>query len=62
MGIILKQSFFNTLIIFLGFGVGGINVLFLYTHFSPATLDVIMGFVFIKQIHRHYCHEYYFNV
>jgi O-antigen/teichoic acid export membrane protein len=33
MGIILKQSFFNTLIIFLGFGVGGINVLFLYTHF-----------------------------
>ncbi|MBK5208996.1 MAG: polysaccharide biosynthesis C-terminal domain-containing protein [Flavobacteriaceae bacterium] len=33
MGIILKQSFFNTLIIFLGFAVGGINVLFLYTHF-----------------------------
>lgn len=33
MGIILKQSFFNTLIIFLGFGIGGINVLFLYTHF-----------------------------
>lgn len=33
MGIILKQSFFNTLIIFLGFAIGGINVLFLYTHF-----------------------------
>jgi O-antigen/teichoic acid export membrane protein len=33
MGIIFKQSFFNTLIIFLGFAVGGINVLFLYTHF-----------------------------
>ncbi|MFA5299803.1 MAG: oligosaccharide flippase family protein, partial [Lutibacter sp.] len=33
MGIILKQSFYNTLIIFLGFAVGGINVLFLYTHF-----------------------------
>jgi len=33
MGIILKQSFYNTLVIFLGFAVGGINVLFLYTHF-----------------------------
>lgn len=33
MGIVLKQSFNNTLILFLGFGIGGINVLFLYTHF-----------------------------
>lgn len=33
MGIVLKQSFTNTIILFLGFGVGGINVLFLYTHF-----------------------------
>ncbi len=33
MGIVLKQSFTNTLILFLGFGIGGINVLFLYTHF-----------------------------
>lgn len=33
MGIILKQSFYNTVIIFLGFAIGGINVLFLYTHF-----------------------------
>ena len=33
MGIVLKQSFINTLILFLGFGIGGINVLFLYTHF-----------------------------
>lgn len=33
MGIVLKQSFINTIILFLGFGVGGINVLFLYTHF-----------------------------
>jgi O-antigen/teichoic acid export membrane protein len=33
MGIVLKQSFKNTLIIFLGFAIGGINVLFLYTHF-----------------------------
>ncbi|HKJ06931.1 MAG TPA: polysaccharide biosynthesis C-terminal domain-containing protein [Flavobacteriaceae bacterium] len=33
MGIVLKQSFLNTLILFLGFAIGGINVLFLYTHF-----------------------------
>jgi O-antigen/teichoic acid export membrane protein len=33
MGIVLKQSFINTVILFLGFGIGGINVLFLYTHF-----------------------------
>ena len=33
MGIVLKQSFINTLILFLGFGIGGINALFLYTHF-----------------------------
>ena len=33
MGIVLKQSFINTLILFLGFTIGGINVLFLYTHF-----------------------------
>ena len=30
MGIVLKQSFRNTLYIFLGFGLGGINTLFLY--------------------------------
>ena len=33
MGIVLKQSFKNTLVLFLGFAIGGINVLFLYTHF-----------------------------
>ena len=33
MGIVLKQSFYNTLVLFLGFGIGGINVLFLYTNF-----------------------------
>ncbi|MBJ2176438.1 polysaccharide biosynthesis C-terminal domain-containing protein [Aureibaculum sp. A20] len=33
MGIVLKQSFTNTLILFLGFAIGGINVLFIYTHF-----------------------------
>ncbi|MCF6181005.1 oligosaccharide flippase family protein [Lutibacter sp.] len=33
MGIVLKQSFKNTLILFLGFTIGAVNVLFLYTHF-----------------------------
>ncbi|MDY7393757.1 polysaccharide biosynthesis C-terminal domain-containing protein [Aureibaculum sp. 2210JD6-5] len=33
MGVVLKQSFVNTIILFLGFAIGGINVLFLYTHF-----------------------------
>ncbi len=33
MGIVLNQSFKNTLVLFLGFAIGGINVLFLYTHF-----------------------------
>lgn len=33
MGIVLNQSFKNTLVLFLGFGIGGINTLFLYTKF-----------------------------
>lgn len=33
MGIVIKQSFINSLILFLGFAIGGLNVLFLYTHF-----------------------------
>lgn len=33
MGIVLNQSFKNTLILILGFAIGGINTLFLYTHF-----------------------------
>lgn len=31
-----KQSAINTLILFIGFAIGGINVLFLYTHFLDA--------------------------
>ena len=33
MGIVLKQSLKNTLVTYLGFGIGAINVLFLYTNF-----------------------------
>ncbi|EDP70576.1 hypothetical protein FBALC1_07453 [Flavobacteriales bacterium ALC-1] len=33
MGIVLKQSFKNTVTTYLGFGIGAINTLFLYTNF-----------------------------
>lgn len=33
MGIVLKQSLKNTFVTYLGFGIGAINVLFLYTNF-----------------------------
>ena len=33
MGIIINQSIKNTLTTYLGFGIGGLNTLFLYTHF-----------------------------
>lgn len=33
MGTVLKQSFQNTLITYIGFGIGALNVLFLYTNF-----------------------------
>ena len=33
MGIVFKQSFRNTLTLILGFTIGGINTLFLYTRF-----------------------------
>ncbi|HET8886628.1 MAG TPA: polysaccharide biosynthesis C-terminal domain-containing protein [Salinimicrobium sp.] len=33
MGIVLKQSFKNVVTTYLGFGIGAINTLFLYTHF-----------------------------
>ena len=33
MGVVLKQSLNNTIVTYIGFGVGAINVLFLYTNF-----------------------------
>ena len=33
MGIVLKQSFKNTIILIIGFAIGGVNALFLYTKF-----------------------------
>ncbi len=45
MGIVAQQSFKNTLIILLGFAIGGINVLFLYTHFLEATYFGLVTFL-----------------
>ncbi len=33
MGVVLNQTYKNTFIIFVGFAIGAVNVLFLYTHF-----------------------------
>jgi len=33
LGIVLKQSFKNTVVIFAAFAIGGVNALFLYTRF-----------------------------
>jgi O-antigen/teichoic acid export membrane protein len=45
MGIVFKQSFINTIILFLGFGIGGVNVLFLYTHFLEAEYFGLITFL-----------------
>ena len=42
MGIVLKQSLNNTVITYLGFGIGALNVLFLYTNFMS---DAYYGLV-----------------
>jgi O-antigen/teichoic acid export membrane protein len=45
VGIVIQQSFKNTLILFLGFIIGGINVLFLYTHFLEAEYYGLVTFL-----------------
>ena len=46
MGIVLRQSLINTLIIYLGFLIGGINTLILYERFLKAEYQGLAGFVF----------------
>lgn len=46
MGIVLKQSFINTLIVYLAFAIGGINVLFLYTSFLDGDYYGLITFLF----------------
>jgi O-antigen/teichoic acid export membrane protein len=45
MGIVFNQSFRNTLILILGFTIGGVNVLFLYTHFLEAEYFGLVTFL-----------------
>jgi len=45
MGVVIQQSFKNTLILFFGFAIGGVNVLFLYTHFLEAEYYGLVTFL-----------------
>ena len=45
MGIVFNQSLRNTLVLILGFAIGGINVLFLYTHFLDAEYFGLITFL-----------------
>lgn len=45
MGIVKNQSFKNTIITYLGFGIGAINILFLYTKFLPDDYHGLVAFV-----------------
>ena len=45
MGIVIKQSFKNTITTYLGFGIGAINTLFLYTNFISDTYYGLVAFV-----------------
>ncbi len=45
MGVVLKQSFKNTVITFTAFGIGGINALFLYTSFLSDKYYALVTFL-----------------
>ncbi|TVZ59584.1 O-antigen/teichoic acid export membrane protein [Flavobacteriaceae bacterium MAR_2010_105] len=45
MGIVINQSFKNTITTYLGFGVGAVNTLFLYTNFITDTYYGLVAFV-----------------
>ena len=45
MGIVQNQSFKNTIITYLGFGIGAINILFLYTNFLTDEYHGLLVFV-----------------
>jgi O-antigen/teichoic acid export membrane protein len=45
MGIVFNQSFKNTISTYLGFGIGAINTLFLYTNFLSDTYYGLVAFV-----------------
>jgi len=45
MGIVLNQSIKNTLITYLGFGLGAINILFLYTNYLTESYFGLVAFI-----------------
>ena len=45
MGIVINQSFKNMLSTYIGFGVGALNVLFLYTNFLSDEYYGLVGFI-----------------
>lgn len=45
MGIVIKQSIRNTIITYIGFGIGAINTLFMYAQFLGDTFYGLVGFI-----------------
>ena len=45
MGIVLNQSLKNTIITYLGFGIGAINTLYLYPIFLGATYYALTNYI-----------------
>ena len=45
MGIVIKQSIKNTIITYIGFGIGAINTLFMYGQFLGDTFYGLVGFI-----------------
>jgi O-antigen/teichoic acid export membrane protein len=45
MGIVQNQTFKNTIITYFGFGIGAINVLFLFTYFLDDNYHGLVAFV-----------------
>ena len=45
MGIVLNQSLKNTIITYIGFGIGGINTIYLYPVFLGATFYGLTNYV-----------------
>uniref|UniRef100_UPI0040480896 oligosaccharide flippase family protein n=1 Tax=Flavobacterium sp. TaxID=239 RepID=UPI0040480896 len=45
MGIVIKQSIKNTIITYIGFGIGAVNTLFMYAQFLGDTFYGLVGFI-----------------
>ena len=45
MGIVQNQSFKNTITTYIGFAIGGINTLFLYTEFMSETYYGLITYI-----------------